>query len=315
MTWFGWTSNHIPLANQFDWAGIGVTALVSVVLLAVGIEAFVRRDLGAGTAIPGPRLPRAVLGLSGPLGRAMSERFPTGLSWGLGLGLFGLLIAGSGASFIAQIGESPEFERALRTIFPDVDMGTVGGFLQLVFIEFGLVLAGLAAAGLVGGWVSDERSGRLEMLLPTPVRRSWWPLAGGIAVFGSIALLVVVTAAGIGIGTLTADGEVWTPVAGTLALGLYAAAFAGVGMAIGGLIGPGWAASAVVGLTLATWLIDLVGDDLGIPDVIHQLALSTHMGQPMVGVWDVGGIVACVALAVIGLALGTWGFARRDLKG
>jgi putative exporter of polyketide antibiotics len=133
-------------------------------------------------------------------------------------------------------------------------------------------------------------------------------------VFGSIALLVVVTAAGIGIGTLTAGGEVWTPVAGTLALGLYAAAFAGVGMAIGGLIGPGWAASAVVGLTLVTWLIDLVGGDLGIPDMIHQLALSTHMGQPMVGVWDVGGIVACIALALIGLALGTWGFARRDLK-
>lgn len=38
------------------------------------------------------------------------------------------------------------------------------------------------------------------------------------------------------------------------------------------------------------------------------------MGQPMVGVWDVGGIVACIGLAVIALALGTWGFARRDVK-
>lgn len=314
LTWFGWTSNHIPLANQFDWSGIAVTALVSAILLAIGVTAFVRRDLGAGTAIPGPRLPDALLGLKGPFGRAMSERFPTGLGWGLGLGLFGLMIASSGASFIAQIGDSPEFERALRTIFPDVDMGTVGGFLQLVFIEFGLVLAGLAAAGLVGGWVSDERSGRLEMLLPTPVRRSSWPLAGGMAVYAAIALLVAVTAAGIAIGTLTAGGEVGTPVAGTLALGLYAAAFAGVGMAIGGLIGPGFAAPAVAGLTLVTWLVDLVGGDLGIADWIHQLALSTHMGQPMVGIWDVGGIVACVALAVIGLAVGTWGFARRDLK-
>jgi hypothetical protein len=39
------------------------------------------------------------------------------------------------------------------------------------------------------------------------------------------------------------------------------------------------------------------------------------MGQPMVGVWDVGGVVACLVLAVAGLALGTRGFARRGLKG
>lgn len=315
LTWFGWTSNHIPLAGQFAWASLGITALVAVGLLAVGVEAFVRRDLGAATALPGPRLPRVLLGLGGPAGRAASERFPTGLGWGAGLGLFGLLIASSGASFIAQIGESPEFLRALTTAFPGIDIATIGGFLQLIFIEFGLVLAGLAAAGLVGGWASDGRTGRLEMLLPTPVRRSWWPLAGGIGVFTSIALLVLLTAGGIGIGAFVAGGEVGTPVLGTLAIGLYAAAMAGVGMAIGGLFGPGLAAPAVVGLTLVTWLIDLVGGDLGVADWIHQLALSTHMGQPMVGVWDPVGIIACLVLAVGGLAIGAWGFSRRDLQG
>jgi ABC-2 type transport system permease protein len=314
LAWFGWTSNHIPLAGQFDWPSLGLVALLCLVLLAIGVEAFVRRDLGAGTAIPGPRLPRGLLGLGGPLARAISERFPTGLAWGAGLGIFGLLIASSGASFIDQIGESPEFIRALGTIFPDIDFATIGGFLQLLFIEFGLVIAGLAAAGLVGGWASDERSGRLEMLLPTPVRRGWWSLAGGIGVLAGIVLMVIVTAFGIAVGTLTAGGEIWTPVEGTLAIGLYAAAFAGIGVAIGGIFGPGLAASAVVALTLITWLIDLIGGDLGIPDWIHQLALSTHMGQPMVGVWDPVGIVACAALALGGLAIGTLAFARRDLR-
>jgi ABC-2 type transport system permease protein len=314
LTWFGWTSNHIPLAGQFEWAGIGLSAVITVVLLAIGVEAFRRRDLGAGTAIPGPRLPRSLLGLGGPLARATSERFPTGVAWGAGLGIFGLLIASSGASFIDQIGKSPEFTRALATIFPNIDFATIGGFLQLLFIEFGLVIAGLAAAGLVSGWASDERSGRLEMLLPTPVRRSWWSLAGGIGVLAAIGLLVVVTAVGIAIGALMAGGEVWTPVAGTLAIGLYAAAFAGVGIAIGGLFGPALAAPAVVALTLITWLIDLIGGDLGIPDWIHQLALSTHMGQPMVGVWEPIGIVACVVLALGGVAIGTLAFARRDLR-
>ena len=315
LTWFGWTDDHIPLANQYDWASLGLVALFALLLLVIGVEAFVRRDLGAATAIPGPRLPRAMLGLGSPVGRASSERFPTGLSWGFGLGLFGLLVASSGASFVEQIGESPEFERVLSTIFPGVDIGSVGGFLQLIFVEFGLVLAGLAAAGLVAGWASDERSGRLEMLLPTPIRRTTWPLAGGAGVLGAIVVIVAVTALGIATGTLMAGGEAWTPVVGTLAIGLYAAAMAGIGIAIGGLFGPALAAPAVVGITLVTWLVDLVGGDLGIPDAIHRLALSTHMGQPMVGVWDPVGIVACLALAIGGLAIGTWAFARRDLRG
>ena len=108
--------------------------------------------------------------------------------------------------------------------------------------------------------------------------------------------------------------DVWTPVLGTAAIGLYAAALAGVGIAVGGLIGPAFAAPTVVALTLTTWLVDLVGGDLGIPDWIHQLALSTHMGQPMVGVWDATGIVACLVLAAGGLAIGTLAFTRRDLR-
>ncbi|HET9539278.1 MAG TPA: ABC transporter permease subunit, partial [Candidatus Limnocylindria bacterium] len=150
LTWFGWTADHIPLANQFDWPSLGLVAAFVILMVVIGVEAFTRRDLGATTAIPGPRLPAGLLGLSGPTARATSERFATGLSWGVGLGVFGMLIAGSGAAFIEQIGESPEFERVLGIIFPGIDVGTVGGFLQLVFIEFGLVMAGLAAAGLVG---------------------------------------------------------------------------------------------------------------------------------------------------------------------
>ncbi len=96
LTWFGWTADHIPLANQFDWASLGLVAAFVILMIVIGVEAFTRRDLGATTAIPGPRLPAGLLGLSGPTARATSERFATGLSWGVGLGVFGMLIAGLG---------------------------------------------------------------------------------------------------------------------------------------------------------------------------------------------------------------------------
>lgn len=314
LTWFGWTDAHIPLAGQFDWASVGLVALVTVVLLIIGIEAFARRDLGATSAIPAPSLPRPLLGLRGPTGRAASERLSTGIGWGIGLGLFGLLIAASGSSFVEQVAKSPEFMRAVGGLFPGIDFATIGGFLELVFIEFGLILAGLAAAALVGGWAADERSGRLELLLPTPVARRGWPLAGALGVLSAIVVIVVLTAAGIVIGTLVAGGEVATPLLGTLAIGLYAAAMAGIGIAVGGIFGPGYAAPTVVAVTILTWLLDLVAGDLGLPEWVTQLALSSHMGQPMVGVWDPVGIGLCALLAIGGTALGIWGFARRDLR-
>ena len=58
---------HIALAGQYDWASVALLAAVTVVLLAVGIEAFARRDLAVTAALPAPSLPRPLLGLTGPV--------------------------------------------------------------------------------------------------------------------------------------------------------------------------------------------------------------------------------------------------------
>ena len=62
-----------------------------------------------------------------------------------------------------------------------------------------------------------------------------------------------------------------------------------------------------------TYLIDLLAPALNLPDWFHQLALTAHLGQPMIGSWDPVGVVACVVIAVGGIALGAWGMTRRDV--
>jgi putative exporter of polyketide antibiotics len=62
-----------------------------------------------------------------------------------------------------------------------------------------------------------------------------------------------------------------------------------------------------------TFLIDLLAPALKLPDWVHQLALTAHMAQSMVGSWDVPGITACLVLAIGGLLLGGWGMGRRDV--
>ena len=73
------------------------------------------------------------------------------------------------------------------------------------------------------------------------------------------------------------------PMLGTGVLGLFAAAIVGIGFAIGGLFRTSLAAEIAALVVVATYLVDLVGPPLGLPDWVHQLALTSHLGQPMVG--------------------------------
>ncbi len=313
LTPWSWTADHLPLAGQYDWASLVPVAVVAVVLLAVGVEAFARRDLGATSAVRFPAMPGTLLGQDGPIGRSFGERLPVALGWGLGLGIFGLFIGSASASLADSLLESPDIMETLRNVFPTVDLTTAGGFLQLVFVQLGFIIVGFAAATLVTGWASDETSGRLELVLASPLARGGWAVRSGLGVFLAIAVMTAVLALGIGIGALAAGSDPLTPMAGTVVMGLYAAALAGIGFAIGGLFRASIAGEIVAVIVVLTYLLDLLAPALQLPDWVHQLAFTAHLGQPMVGIWDVGGMVACLVLVAGGLALGAWGIARRDI--
>ena len=140
-------------------------------------------------------------------------------------------------------------------------------------------------------------------------------ISGGLGAFTGIVVITVLAAAGIAIGAMITGGDLAGPVIGTLILGLYALALAGIGIAVGGLIGTGAAGPAVAVLTVLIWFVDIIVPALGLPSVVHELALTAHYGQPMLGLWDPVGIGVSLVLAVGGVAIGAWGFARRDVQG
>ena len=315
LSWFHWTYDHVPLAGEFDWASIGLVALVTVVLFAVGLELFSRRDLGVMTGLPVPGLPRATLGVRGPVGRAFGDQLPLALGWGIGIGVFGFLLAAVSRTFSDQlVTQFPTFADIIRTIFPSVDLASAGWFLQLVFVEMGLIIVGFSAATFVGKWASDETSGRVETLLAAPLTRGRWVVAGGLGAILAVVVTTAIYAIGIGLGATFAGGDILGPMAGTIALAAYAAAMVGVGVAIGGVFRTSLAAEIVAALVIATFLVNLVAPALKLPDWVQQLALTAHLGQPMIGVWDPAGMVACLVLSVGGVGLGAWGMRRRDLK-
>lgn len=314
LSWFSWTSGHNPLAGIWDWGPLVLVAVVAVVLFAVGIEAFARRDLGLGSRVGGgPGVPDAMPGLRGPFSRSFAERLPAAVVWGAGIGIYGLMIAVSSRSFADELAKTPDLLVTLQGLLPTYDITTAGGVLQVTFMAFASIFAGLAAASLVAGWATDETSGRLELLVTTPLARARWALTSGAGVYLAIAVMTAVLAVAIGVGVAAAGGDVATPLVGTLVLGLYAVALAGIGLAVGGVFSTSIAGLVVAVVAVATFLLDFLVPALDLPDWLRRLALSAELGQPMVGTWEWTGIVAAVALAIGGLAIGAWGMRRRDV--
>ncbi len=312
LTPFRWTASQAAIVGVYDWPSLVLTGVVAAVLLGIGVELFARRDLGVTAGIPGPALPRATLGTGGPAARAFGDQMPRALSWGIGLGLVGLLLASLVGSLSDELASQPGFMDLFRTLFPGFDPTTAGGFLQ-IYAQLLFIVVGFAGATFVSRWASDETGGRLEALLATPLTRGRWVVSGGIAAIVAVAVMTVLLALGIGIGAVSADVEAGSAMAGSAALGLYAAAVIGVGVGIGGLWRASLAAELAAVFVTATFLIDLLAPPLGLPDWFHRLALTANLGQPMIGSWDFFGVVACVVIAAGGIAVGAWGIGRRDI--
>ena len=312
ISYFGLTAEHRPIAGRYDWASIGVLTVVVVGLLAAGVIAFARRDLlvPSGGRL---RIPSIGLWLREPFTRAFGERLPAAIAWGLGLGLFGLITAMSADQFVKSLGSIPQIIAMVKQIYPNEDILSTGGFLQLSFFQQGIIVIGLAAGGFVGGWASDEGDRRLELILGAPVSRARWALRSGVAVMAAIAVMTAIMAVGVAIGASTQAGNPLALVPGLAVLGLYGMALAGIGLAVGGLVRPSLAAPVTVVLGLAFYLLDLIGSILDLPDFIVDLALNRHLGRPILGNYDEAGLLACAALAVGGVLVSAWGVRRRDI--
>ncbi len=309
---FRWTRDHIALVGEYDWAGLALVGVVAVVLLAIGVELFTRRDLGITAGLRLPTLPAVVLGVRGPVSRALGEELPRALAWGGGLLIFGALLASIVGSMTDQLANDPNLLATFETVFPDLDLASAGGFLQL-YAQLFYIAAGFAAATFVATWASDETGGRLEAILTTPISRARWVVAGAIGAIIAVALMTVLLAAGVGLGAASGGLDASRPIVGSAALGLYAAAIVGLGFAVGGLWRTSLAAEIAALVVVATYLVDLLAPALGLPETVHQLALTAHFGRPMTGTWDATGVVASLVILVVGVTLGAWGIRRRDI--
>jgi ABC-2 type transport system permease protein len=315
LSWFGWFADHRPIVGLYDWASLLPLAGIVLVAGAIGVVAFERRDLGDVGALRLPSRPRWLLGLSGPLTRNLGERFNAAIAWGLGVGVYALIVAVSAEDLARVIAETPTLEEVMRLAFPNADLSQPGFALQVLFVQLGTIFGAAAAAALVGGWSSDESEGRLEMLLTAPRARFRWFVESGIGTYLAIGVMTLVVGLITAAAIASTGGDVADPFIGIGVIALYGIATGGIGLAVGGLFRPSLAAPTVIVVLVGMLLIDILGPILDLPEAILNLSLARHYGEPMIGSWDPVGIVASLALAFGGLLIGAIGFSRRDLRG
>ncbi len=312
LSFFALTAGHRPLAGSWDWPPVIALASICLAALAVGVYGFARRDLVVPSGGP-LSLPRFRFGVDGPLGRSFAERLPAAIAWGLGLGGFGWMIGFSADEFVRLASSVPQITEMIRRIYPGADIVSAAGFLQLSFFSFTVLMAGIAAATFVSGWASDEAERRLEVVLGAPLSRLRWGLSSGLGVLLAIAVMAVMTSTGVALGVAGAGDDPGGPFVGTLVVGMYAGALAGIGLAVGGLVRAEVAAVVVGLLAIGFYLLDLIGSILRLPEQVLDVALNRHLGRPIIGAWDELGLLLLGILIVGGLALGALGLRRRDI--
>ena len=313
LSFFVWTAGHRPIAGVTDWPSVAALAAVDLVLFAIGIFAFSRRDLGQTANVGWLRLPSLPAGIAGPFSRQLADRLGIAIAWGVGIGAYGILIVASADAFGKLISSVPTLKAVIDAVYPGLDLTQPSALLQLTFFSFGSFILGLAGASFLAGWAGDENRRRLEVVLSTPRTRASWAVRSGLGVLAAIGVVTVVIALLIGIAIGSQGNDVATPVIGIGILGLASAAFASVGLAAGGLFRLSLAAGVTAFLVIATLLIDTLGAALKLPDVILELSLYKHLGQPIAGIFDPVGIAVAVVMVVGGVAICAVGLTRRDI--
>ncbi len=310
---FAWTENHRPLAGRSDWAPVGLLAGTVVVLATTGVVAFDRRDLGGTARLRWLRLPGLPAGVRNPFVRQLSDRTAAAIAWGLGIGLHGAVIAASADAFAEGLAQLPQIRALIERLYPGVDITSPSGALQLGFFSFAALLAGLGGAMFAAGWAGDENHRRLQLVLSAPISRVRWAIQSGLGSLAGSAIMAAVAAVLVGLAVAGQGGDPARPLIGLFVLALYAGAVAGIGIAVGGLARADLAAVTAGGVVIWSYLIELIGSILGLPDWFLGLSLNHHLGRPIVGQFDPFGLTLMTVLAFGGLIVGAWGLRRRDV--
>jgi polyether ionophore transport system permease protein len=312
--------------------GTNYGALIALVALAaifgaVSIPLFARRDLGAsawprrGTARRESGetvLARAMgdISLRGVGLRTLRSSTPALVWWLIGLAIFLVWMAGITKAIkdtlIDLLTNFPRFRDLLGGSAFSSDAGIVSGIL----FAFLPILVAFFALTMASSWARDLETGRLEMVLATPVPR-WrvyleaWGATLAALIFAPLILCVILLVALQIIGLQVSTSHMIAAFVGFLPIELLTAAivFLAAGRFSAGTINGGDS-----GLLAASFIGEFLNPVLHLPGWLIGLSIFHHYGTPLVSgpSWAAWGVISLLSLVLVGIGLVQ--FTRSDLQ-
>ncbi|TDD10403.1 ABC transporter permease [Nonomuraea deserti] len=312
LTPLGWAEALRPYSGERWWV-LALAAAVVAALSALAVALSARRDLGSGMfqarlgpAGAGPRL-------SSPLALAWRLHRGPMISRVVGLALVGLVVGAMAASLGTLMDNSGAAARqALARLGGPGTL--VDQFLTPMMVMLGLICACFAIQATLL-LRNEERDGRAEALLATPVNRLRW--AGSHFVFTLLgpALGVVAFGAAAGLAHGLNTGAVARELPRLLSAALVQLPavwlFTGIAFALFGLL-PRLVAGAFAA-AVVSMLFGWVGGELQLDQWVVDLSVFEHVPKLLGGDMAITPLLIMTAAAAALVAIGLAGFGRRDM--
>jgi ABC-2 type transport system permease protein len=319
LDWMHWLSPFGLMARAEPFGAdralplLVLAAAVAVLgLLAVHLAG--RRDTGSGL-LGGRDVHRAGSGLLGsvPAFAVRRGRRPL-LGWGLGVGLYFLLIGSLATTMMQFLRDNPAFAE-LASAAGFARLATVQGYVAALFSLLAVPI-GAFAAGRMSAAAADETAGRLTLVFSQPVARARWAATEA----GATAVGCVVLAAVAGLTTWAGAHAANAPLGVGESLGgalsVVPVALLCLGAALAAL---GWVPHAVLPLGVLPaaggYLLLVLAESFRWPGWLRGLSPFAHLSAVPAEPMDVPGAVGMVVVGLVLGVLGLAGYARRDLRG
>lgn len=281
----------------------------TLVLVAFAYTLSARRDLGAGMLKVRHGKPTAAGWLSTPPALAWAIQRPLAMGWTIGLILAAIMYGSFTEAMVTSFNDLPDL---FQSFMGGAD-GALEGYLTLTVMMFRVTLAAYAVSA-IGKLVNEERGGRLEPVLATPVRPNTW-LLSHVAIITLVAAVLAIGLAVIGGAFAAASGDDvrWIADAATagaagipsvlIVLGLAAALYA---------VGPRWVTLAWIPVVLGA-IIELFGDLLQLPEWARQISPFEHTPDMPAQAFELSPVLIQCAVAIGLVVIAWWQFGRRDI--
>lgn len=312
LSWFSplaWSQQTRPYADG-RWWPLLLSVAFAAGTAAIGYVLSTHRDVGAGLMAPRGGSPTAAAWLRTPLTFAFRLQRAGLIGWAAALAVAAAVYGGLTKPIVDAFEDLPE---TMVDVMGGDPNRMLDGYVGTMALSFAIVLAIFAILGIQAAR-GEETKGRAEPVLATATSRSAW-LGGHITVIATgVVVLLAVAGLVLGIATAISVGDaayVWDTTVAHLVYAPALLVLLSIAVLLFGFV-PG-----AVGVTWAVFgfvtIIGFFGPIMDLPQWVHNLSPIEHVARLPLEEFSWTPLVILTALAAGLIALGLYGFGRRDL--